>query len=65
MFWLALAQAQATTEEGTAFPPIVYALIAAAIFIALAFVAWSFRDAANRHTNTASRSGAGNGHGHH
>ena len=32
-------------------PPIVFAGIAAAIFILLGFVSWSFRDVANRHVN--------------
>jgi hypothetical protein len=32
-------------------PPIVFAGIAAAIFITLGFVTWSFRDVANRHSD--------------
>ena len=32
-------------------PPLAFAGIAAAIFIALALVSWSFRDVANRHSD--------------
>ncbi len=32
-------------------PPWVFAVIAAAIFTILAFVSWSFRDVANRHSD--------------
>ena len=35
-------------------PPIVFALIAAAIFTILALVSWSFRDVANRHSDKTS-----------
>lgn len=45
------------------FPPLVFALVAAAIFIALAFVIWSFRDVANRHSHKTSGS-AGHGTEH-
>ncbi|MBC7517596.1 MAG: hypothetical protein H7248_01715 [Microbacteriaceae bacterium] len=38
------------------FPPIVFALIAASIFVALGFVIWSFRDVANRHSHKTSGS---------
>ncbi|MGA1838637.1 hypothetical protein VD659_17095 [Herbiconiux sp. 11R-BC] len=31
------------------FPPIVFGLIAAVVFLALALVVWSYRDVANRH----------------
>ena len=32
-------------------PPIAFAGIAAGIFILLAFITWSYRDVANRHSN--------------
>jgi hypothetical protein len=35
-------------------PPVAFAGIAAGIFIVLAFVTWSFRDVANRHSDKAS-----------
>ena len=35
-------------------PPIAFAGIAAAIFIILAFITWSFRDVANRHSDKTS-----------
>ncbi|HEV7955708.1 MAG TPA: hypothetical protein VGP10_00920 [Marisediminicola sp.] len=38
------------------FPPVVFAAIAAAVFAALGFVMWSFRDAANRHSRRTSGS---------
>ncbi len=45
------------------FPPFVFAIVAAAVFVALAFVTWSFRDAANRHSHkTSSRAGHGSDH---
>lgn len=36
-------------------PPIVFGLIALAIFVSVAIVFWSFRDVANRHTEKAER----------
>ena len=35
-------------------PPWVFAVIAASIFAILAFVTWSFRDVANRHSDKIS-----------
>ncbi len=35
-------------------PPIAFGGIALALFTALAFVVWSFRDVANRHTKSGS-----------
>jgi heme/copper-type cytochrome/quinol oxidase subunit 2 len=64
MFLLAYLTAQVGQEESTLLSPFVYAGIAAAVLIALAFVVWSYRDAANRHTNTRSRVG-NQGSGHH
>lgn len=48
-------------------PAWVFAAIAAAIFITLAFVSWSYRDVANRHSDKTSGSAddADHGHGHH
>ena len=53
------------SEESSILPPFVYALIAFLVFLSLAFVVWSFRDVANRHTNTRSRSNHGGGTEHH
>jgi len=39
-------------------PPILYGIIAAAVFALLAVVAWSYRDVANRHDHKV-RDGAG------
>jgi hypothetical protein len=52
---LALAGLAAHEEElaPTLLPPIGFAGIAAAIFIVLALVSWSFRDVANRHSDKA------------
>ena len=44
-------------------PPIGFAGIAAAVFIGLGFVTWSFRDVANRHSHKVSKSD-GHGAGH-
>jgi hypothetical protein len=45
-------------------PPIAFAGIAAAIFILLALVTFSYRDVANRHADKLSDD-ADAGHGHH
>lgn len=53
----------AAQSDPLPFPPFVFAIVAAAIFVGLAFVVWSFRDAANRHSHkTTSRSGNGSDH---
>jgi len=44
-------------------PPIAFAGIAAAVFIGLGFVTWSFRDVANRHSHKVIKSD-GHGAGH-
>jgi hypothetical protein len=52
-----LAAVVAEHEEELApliMPPIAFAGIAAAIFIVLAFISWSFRDVANRHSDKTS-----------
>ncbi len=36
------------------FEPIIFGLIALAVFAALAIVVWTYRDVANRHTHQAS-----------
>ena len=48
-------------------PAWAFPAIAAAVFILLAFVTWSYRDVANRHSDkTNGASGASDaGHGHH
>ena len=46
------------------FPPVVFALIAAAVFLALGFVVWSYRDVANRHSDKVRRA-AGRGSDDH
>lgn len=48
-------------------PPWVFALIAAAIFIVLGFVVYSYRDVANRHADKVAAHDAAHGHGggHH
>lgn len=45
--------------------PWVFAAIAAAFFIVLGFVTWSYRDVANRHSDRVSSHDAGHGHGGH
>jgi len=54
------------TAEASAlpFPALVFAAISATAFTALAFVVWSFRDVANRHSHKTSGS-AGHGADHH
>lgn len=44
-------------------PPLAFAGIAFAVFVTLAFVTWSFRDVANRHSNKTSK-GDSHGSGH-
>lgn len=53
----AAASAVAEHEEELApliMPPLAFAGIAAAVFIVLAFISWSFRDVANRHSDKTS-----------
>ncbi|MFT4028920.1 MAG: hypothetical protein QM675_03505 [Protaetiibacter sp.] len=45
-------------------PPWVFALIAAIVFIVLAFVTYSYRDVANRHSDKVAADGADDTHGH-
>jgi hypothetical protein len=45
-------------------PPLAFAGIAAAIFLALALVSWSFRDVANRHSGKTNASGDAHNAGH-
>ncbi len=44
--------------------PLAFAGIAAAIFITLGFVSWSFRDVANRHSDKVHSSGEHHDAGH-
>jgi uncharacterized membrane protein len=37
------------------FPPIVFGLIAAVVFVALAIVTWSYRNVANRHPQKSAK----------
>jgi hypothetical protein len=52
MLSIALALAEHEELAPMIAPPWVFAVIAAAIFTILGFVTWSFRDVANRHSNT-------------
>jgi hypothetical protein len=56
----------AATEEPAPLiaEPWVFAAIAAAIFLSLALVSWSYRDVAHRHNDKTSGAD-GRGHGHH
>ena len=45
-------------------PPLAFAGIAVALFVALGFVTWSFRDVANRHSQKAGKQGDSHGAGH-
>lgn len=45
-------------------PPIAFAAIALALFAALAFVVWSFRDVANRHSHKTGTGHDSHGAGH-
>jgi hypothetical protein len=38
-------------------PPLAFAGIAVAVFAALGFVVWSYRDVANRHANKTAKGG--------
>lgn len=54
--------AEAATATVLPVPPIVYAAIAVVVFVALAFVVWSYRDVANRQNSKAGSRGHGAGH---
>lgn len=61
-FALARVSTEAAAGSGVLlFPPYVFAIVAFAVFALLGFVAWSFRDVANRHSHRTSGS-AGTGH---
>ena len=45
-------------------PPIAFAGVAAALFVALGFVVWSFRDVANRHSHKSGSGHDAHGAGH-
>lgn len=59
-----IVAAAAESENVLPFPPIVFAAIAASVFIVLGFVAWSYRDVANRHSDKV-RAKAGHAPEHH
>ncbi len=54
-----LAEETATHQE-LPFPTFVTGMIAMGVFILLAFVTWSYRDVANRHSHKST-----NSHDHH
>ena len=45
-------------------PPLAFAGIAVGVFVALAFVVWSFRDVANRQGQKTQKAGGAHGSGH-
>lgn len=45
-------------------PPLAFAGVALAVFIVLAFVTWSFRDVANRHSDKIKPGADSHGAGH-
>ncbi|HWM33495.1 MAG TPA: hypothetical protein VNR36_04580 [Pseudolysinimonas sp.] len=62
---LSIATVIAEHEEELApliMPPIAFAGIAAAIFLVLALVTWSYRDVANRHSDKTSAADQHSGH---
>ena len=63
---LALSELAAHEEElaPLLMSPFAFAGIAAAIFILLGFVSWSFRDVANRHSDKVHASGDHHDAGH-
>ena len=63
---LALSELAAHEEElaPLLMPPLAFAGIAAAIFVVLALVSWSFRDVANRHSDKVRSTGDHHGAGH-
>lgn len=61
---LVIAEGAHEATVALPFPPLVFALIAAVVFLALGFVVWSFRDAANRHSHKTTRS-TGHATDHH
>ena len=63
MTQLVVLLAEAEAHSGAIpFPPYVFAIISFSVFAFLGFVAWSFRDVANRHSHRTTGS-AGTGHG--
>lgn len=60
---IVLAAAEAKIE--LFFPAWVFPLIAAVVFAALAFVVYSYRDVANRHSHKVGGSASAHGTDHH
>lgn len=54
MLSIALAVAEHEELAPMILPPAAFAGIAAAVFVVLAFVTWSYRDVANRHSDKVS-----------
>jgi hypothetical protein len=52
-----LVLADAYKENPLAVPTIVFPIVAISVFALLGFVAWSYRDVANRHAGRSSRGG--------
>ena len=62
---LSIAAIIAEHEEELApliMPPLAFAGIAAAIFLTLALITWSYRDVANRHSDKTSAADPHSGH---
>lgn len=62
---LSLAMSLAEHEEELApliMPPAAFAGIAAAIFLVLGLITWSYRDVANRHADKTPAAGPHSGH---
>ena len=63
MFSLALRLLEHAEEPAPLIlPPIAFAGIAAGVFILLAFITWSYRDVANRHSDKTSDSDHSSSH---
>lgn len=53
LFALNVLSAEAESVNELPLPPIVFGIIALAVFVSVALVFWSFRDVANRHSDKA------------
>ena len=63
MFSLAIRLAEHEEELAPLImPPIAFAGIAAGVFILLAFITWSYRDVANRHSDKVTADDHQTGH---
>lgn len=57
-----LAATESVAHAELPFPPLVFGLIGAVVFLTLGIVTWSYRDVSSRHSHKWADSDGANGH---